>query len=229
MTTSKQKPITYHLTPKTYSGFTLIELMISISILTLISTATVFSLRSTRQTEELATAARLLASDVRNIQARALAANNVKICDIAGGKRVCEAENPSAAACVGACAPEPAARYGITFDKDSGSYALFIDLNQSDWRLSSENEIVLRRNLNPLGGDKVTITELMTDTGYLTEASMAVSRQNGIMRIEACGESGLPACSPVEPKILNITLQHQQSGKTAVVEINAQSGRVSVE
>ncbi|MBU0540462.1 type II secretion system GspH family protein [Patescibacteria group bacterium] len=229
MTDSNSKTTHYPLPTTHFDGFTLIELMISISILTLISTATVFSLRSTRQSEELATAARLLASDVRNIQARALAANNVKICDIAGGKRVCEAENPSTTDCVGVCAPEPASRYGITFDKDSGSYALFVDLNQSDWRLSSEDEIVLRRNLNPLGGDKVTITELMIDTGSLTEASMAVSRQNGIMRIEACGESGLPACSPVEPKILNITLQHQQSGKTAVVEINSQSGRVSVE
>lgn len=72
MITSKQKPITYNLSPNTYLGFTLIELIISISILTLISTAAVFSLRSTRQTEELATAARLLASDVRNVQARVL-------------------------------------------------------------------------------------------------------------------------------------------------------------
>lgn len=213
-----------------FHGFTLIELMVSISILALISTVTVFNLRNTRQTEELATAARLLTSDIRNIQARALAANNVKICDtLAGSRRVCETENPSIVSCSGPCTPEPAARYGISFNKDSGYFDLFIDINQSDWRISSDDEILARRNLNPLGGGKVLVSVLRTDTGLLSKASMAVSRQNGIMRIDACGESGLPICQPTEPKILFVTLQHQQSGKTAIVEINAQSGRVSVE
>ncbi|MFA5935691.1 MAG: type II secretion system protein [Patescibacteria group bacterium] len=212
------------------NGFTLVELMISIVILSLISTATVFSLRTTRENDELNTAARLLAGDIRNVQARALAARNVRMCTIGGGsQRVCEDENTSVIACTGSCTPLPPPRFGMRLEDGREGYLLFADVNVEDWRWTNTEETLLARSLNPLGGGKVQIDELLTDVGTLAVADVGVGRQNGTMRIEACGETGLPSCSPSEPRTLLITLRHGTSGKTITVDMNAVTGRVSIQ
>lgn len=209
-------------------GFTLIELMVSVSILALISGSTIYSLRGARDRDELKTATRILSGDLRNIQARALASRNVLTCEIQPGiKRVCENENKSSSACIGPCEQAPPPRYGIYFLRDSSSYSLFADVHTEDWRLTNEEEVLLIRNLNPMGGDKVSITNLRTELGALDSASIGAGRQNGVTRVEACGELGLPACSGKEPRILLIVLAHSGSGETAVIEINSQTGRVS--
>jgi prepilin-type N-terminal cleavage/methylation domain-containing protein len=222
--TANYQPPTAH-----FDGFTLVELMISVAILTLISTATVYSLRATRQKEELRTAARILSGDIRNVQAMALAARNVLTCDIAGGvKRVCEISNPSQAACVSECEQAPPSRYGIEYDKDGVGYTLFADIGGADWRLTSDLEIISQHQLNPLGNARVAISNIQTELGDADKATIAVGRQNGTMRIDACDDVGLPDCVPTEPQDLKITLKHQQTDETAVIEVNAITGRVSV-
>jgi prepilin-type N-terminal cleavage/methylation domain-containing protein len=209
-------------------GFTLVELMVSIAILMLLSTTTVFSLRVTRENDELSTAARLLSSDLRNVQARSLAARNVKTCTISGGtKRVCEDENTSAQACVDTCAAVPPPRFGVTLTTGSGKYVMFADVSTEDWRLSNAEEILLGRNLNPLD-DKVLIQTITTEFGSLSTANVGVSRQSGTMRIEACGDAGLPVCAPTEPRTLTVTLRHVASGKETTVSLNSVTGRVSI-
>ncbi|MBI4139158.1 type II secretion system protein [Candidatus Uhrbacteria bacterium] len=211
------------------SGFTLVELLISISILTLISAATVFSLRGTRQNEELHTAARLLAGDVRNVQARALAARNVLTCDTVGGTRVCEQENPSAEACISPCVQEPPPKFGLSIAAGASAYELFADVDVSEWRRTSDREILLQRILNPFGSDTIRVDAISTELGATASGEIAVERQNGQMRINACGEPGQPACAPSEPQSMTIRLRHQDTGKTADVEVNAITGRVSVQ
>jgi prepilin-type N-terminal cleavage/methylation domain-containing protein len=211
------------------SGFTLIELMVSIAILTLISTATVFSLRSTRENEELLTAARLLAGDVRSIQARALAARNVRQCSVSGGAlRVCENDNTSDIPCIGACEPAPPPRFGISLAVGATAYDVYADVNVADGRYTNDEELLLHRDLNPLGGEKVMIRRLLTEQGDEAASSMIVSRQNGEMRIDACNDPGFPACAPSEPRTLSILLRHQRSGKELTVDVNAVTGRVSL-
>jgi len=211
------------------SGFTLAELMISVLILTLISTATVFSLRSAKSTEELQTAGRLLASDIRNAQARALAARNVLICPIVGGvSRVCEIENPSTVSCTSDCVPLPPPRFGVHLIVGRDSYDVFADVQNEDWRERSIEEILVTRGLNPLGGTNVLIDRLTTELGSQPSADLAIGRQSGEMRIEACGDPGLPVCSPTEPKTLGIILKHMISGKELRVDVNAVTGRVSL-
>ena len=210
-------------------GFTLVELMVSIAILLLISTATVFSLGDTRSNDELATAARLVAGDIRNVQARALAATNIRTCTTGSGlAKVCEVENTSAIACADACTPLPPPRVGIRFDRGASNYIIFADVNVEDWRLTNDQETVLVRDLNPLGNGGVTIRSIATNVTTSAYANLAVGRQSGTMRIEACGGSGLPACAPIEPQTLTITLHHGKTGKDVTVDVNALTGRVSL-
>lgn len=210
------------------SGFTLVELMISIVILTLISTATVFALRTTRANDELLTAARLLSGDIRNIQARALAARNVLQCSTADGlPRICELENTSVLPCVDACAPLPPARFGLALSTNDYGYELFADVRTADGRFSNDEELLLRRDLNPLAGKKVGIAELITENGNEDDAVIVVGRQNGTMRIDPCNDLGFPACTPTEPRTLGIVLRHTESGKELTIDVNAVTGRVS--
>jgi prepilin-type N-terminal cleavage/methylation domain-containing protein len=212
------------------TGFTLVELLVSISILTLISTATVFTLRSTRETDELNTSAQILAGDLRNIQARALAAHNVKTCDTIDGKQICEPENPLSDLCAKLCEPLPPMTFGIHFKISESAYDLFAEIDPliQDWRLTNKREILLERNLNPLGGDQIVVSNLQLDGKDVLTADLAVHRQNGVMRIEACGEVGLPACGSSESSELTITLRHQHSGTLRFIEVNALSGRIFI-
>jgi prepilin-type N-terminal cleavage/methylation domain-containing protein len=211
-----------------HNGFTLPELMISVLILMLISTTAVFSLRSAQYTEELQTAARVLSSDIRNAQARALAARNVLTCRITGNlQRVCEIENPSTVPCIEDCVPIPPSRFGVHLTAGRDRYDVFADVQNDDWRQRSIEEILLMRGLNPLGGTRVVIDRLTTELGALPAADIAIGRQSGEMRIEACGEP-LPSCAPTEPKTLGIILRHSVSGKELRVDVNAVTGRVSL-
>lgn len=211
-------------------GFTLVELMISVGILTLIATSTVFVMRRTREREELQTAGRLLVSDLRDVQARALQARNALTCDTVGlEKKICEPENKSPILCTGPCTVLPPPRYGVALAVFQDAYDLFADVNGEDWRLTSDAEQVARRGLNPLGGNRVTISRIETELGIIGTSNLAAGRQSGAMRIEACGDPGLPACAPTEPKWLKITLRHAVSNDTIAVEVNALTGRVSIQ
>jgi len=210
----------------------MVELMISITILVLIATATLFSLSSTRNTEELNTAARLLESDIRNIQARALAARDVLQCVAPDGlQSVCGSDAYATASCSGPCSASPPARFGIDIMRGAGFYDLFADVRGDDWRETNDREVMIRRQLNPLGGGNVVIIGIALPgvTPAPTTADIAVTRQSGVMRINACGDTGLPLCSPIEPKTLTITLRHNKSMQYKMVEVNAVTGRVSIQ
>jgi prepilin-type N-terminal cleavage/methylation domain-containing protein len=211
-------------------GFTLMELMVSITVLMLISTATVFGLRNTRAKEELQTAARLLAGDIQSVEIRALAGANVKACTVlAGIIKVCEAENPSAEACVTDCEPTSPPRFGVIFSANDSRYSIFADTELADWRLTSSREVVASRTLNTLGSDRVALEEIETELGAIATVDIGVERQSGRVRINACGEVGLPDCAPTEPQTASILLRHLGSNQTATVKVNAVSGRVTIE
>ncbi len=214
----------------TKKGFTLMELMVSITILAVISTATVFGLRDSRANEELQTAARLLAGDIRSVETRALAGANVKVCTVvAGAKKVCEAENTSPEACVSDCAPTSPPKFGVRFSAQDSRYVIFSDVEQEDWRYTSTREASVNRSLNTLGNARVIIEEINTELGPSASVDIAAERQSGRLRINACGEVGLPDCVPTEPQTASILLRHLGTNKTATVKVSAISGRVTIE
>ncbi|MFH1077915.1 MAG: type II secretion system protein [Patescibacteria group bacterium] len=218
-------------------GFTMVELMVSIVILVLISTTTVFSLTSTRNKDELNTAARMLASDIRNIQARALAARNVYQCTGADGKlQLCGADASVTPTCVDACTPLPPPRFCLHTPPASQFYQLYADIRGNDWRLTDTNERLINRSLAlPGGGSGGNVNMLISNVSWPgspatpNTADICVSRQSGTMRINACGDAGLPACTPTEPQVLTVTLRHNKSGESKTIEVNAVTGRVSIQ
>lgn len=210
-------------------GFTFIELIVSVTILMLISTATVFSLRTTKENEELRTAARLLAGDIRSIQARALAARTVLQCPIAGGRtRICENDNPSELPCTGACSASSPPRFGIALDAGFGAYSTYADVDPLDGVYTNLEERLAYRELQPLAASTVLVQELRTENGPEDASFIVASRQSGAMRIDPCGDPGFFACLVTEPRTLSIVLRHARSGKELTVDVNAITGRVSV-
>lgn len=213
--------------PSKVSGFTVAELLISVAILTLISVTTVVSLRKNREQDELITAARVLSTDIRNLQGEALAGHNIFSCSApGGGKQIC---NPQAASsCVSDCTAGPPAHVGMSLMTQQDSYAMFADISSENWRYDGANELLSTHSVNPLGNGRVLISALNTDVGSMTSLSFSVERQSGKMRIQACGDVGLPACTPTEPQTLHIVLRHVVTGAEKVIELDARSGRVSV-
>lgn len=204
------------------------ELLVSVAILTLISTATVMTLNAARPGEELRAASRALTSDIENLSSRALAGANISTCTTLSGSKVCSATNPSLEACTGACINAPPARVGLSIgDVPTASVILFADLD-GNGRLSSGNEILSFSQLNPLGGTRVTVNAIASEGSALSGLTLTMDRQNGRMRINACGDAGFPPCGGPEPESATITLtQSQNADLVSTISIDAKTGRAS--
>lgn len=205
------------------SGFTIIEMLIGISIVVLLATITVFELRSTKRTDELNTAARQLVADIRGAQSRALAAKNIDTCDTGGAdKAVCAI---SEAACSGnPCEADIPAAYGVHIESGTSTYILFADINPQagiDYQYTDVKELYQTRSLLALGGEDVVIDQITSSSTSVTFADLAFMRQNGTVRFKADN-------TPPEPPLLLIRLRHIVSNQTAEIQINRITGRVSI-
>jgi len=204
-------------------GFTLVELLISLSIIVLLATITVYELRSAARGDELRTATRQLAADIRAMQARALSAANVKTCTSGAAKAVCEF---STLACGGnPCDFDIPAAYGVHIVNSTSTYYMFAEINPVagvDLRFTDNKETYESRSLVPLGSTSVIIDQITSATSTLVAfADVSFMRQNGAVRI-------YDPTTPPEPAILRIRLLHTISGKTMEIEINRITGRISI-
>jgi type II secretory pathway pseudopilin PulG len=204
-------------------GFSFGEALISITIVGIISVASFYSLRSARMTDELRTASRVLAADLRSAQSRALQGENLNWCQDAGAKYIVCQDSTALCANPAQCAAVPSGGFGVHFTKNATAYQLFstFDSSAADWRKVDAGQVFLTRDLIKSGAMNTTIVGL---TGAITfdEVSVAFQRQNGNMRINACG-----ACS--EQSSLNIQIRHNISLKTITVSVNRLTGRISIE
>lgn len=206
-------------------GFTILELLISLSIIVLLATITVFELRSSRRTEELRTAARRVSADLRGMQSRALSAKNLKTCtsptaDLA----VCEF---STAVCgANPCAESIPSAYGVVFTASSYQYTMFADINPSsgvDYRYSDAGEIYLQQSILPLETDYVIVDQITADGAPVASVDISFMRQSGTVRMF---HPGVPPAA--EPSLIRIRLLHTLTGSTAEIEINRITGRISI-
>ncbi len=206
------------------AGFTLVELMVSVFILTLLTTTVMFDLRASKRKDELNTAARVVAADLRSLQARALTGQNIQTCTPPSAKSVvCEL---SAAACGGAaCLALPPFGVGVHFQTAATAYILFADVEatKNDWQQTDASEIFLTRDLASVGAPNVTLDALTlpAPSGVVTQVDVAFQRQNGSMVIGGCVTTG---CS----SRLEIRLKHTVSGDVKLVELNGLTGRISI-
>ena len=206
-------------------GFSLMEMLISISIVALLALTSVFLLKSSQENDELNTAARQLAGDIRSMQSRALASQNVKTCTNASSEtQLCE---DSIAGCAGACTAANSYGFGIHIYSASSTYVAYADITPAapDYKYTKNTEKLFSRTLAILGSATVYVKSI-TSTDSLgvqttqTGADIDFTRQTGKMRLVGLGGS--------EPVLLIILLEHKTSKRQVTVEINRVTGRVSI-
>lgn len=210
------------------SGFGLVEAMISVSIVGLLALFVVVDLRSTQKHEQLINAARIVAADLRSLQARALTAQNLKTCaDMASKNVVCERSTASCADPT-MCTLLPPFAVGGHFIGGATAYTFFADVDPDVARkdfveTADAGESFFTRALNTSGGQNVVIADLRILSGTTAHAHVAFERQNGGMHITPCAAS----CPGVT--MLTIRLRQTQTGETKDVTLNAVTGRISIE
>lgn len=199
--------------------------MISLSIIVLLATIMVFELRDSRRTEELRTAARQVAADLRGMQSRALAAKNLKTCTTpTAGLAVCEY---STVVCgTNPCAESIPSAYGIRFTLNDYNYIMFADINPSagvDYRYTNAGEIYETRSLVPLNTDYVIVDQITAQGTPVASADISFMRQSGATRIF---HPGVPP--DAEPGLIRIRILHTITNKTVEIEVNRVTGRISI-
>jgi type II secretory pathway pseudopilin PulG len=204
-----------------FTGFTIIELLIGLSIVVLLATITVFELGSARRGDELRTASRQLTADLRALQSRALSAKNIKTCDTGTDLAVCEY---SESACgVNPCADDIPAAYGIHLVSGTSTYLLFADINPTaaiDYHYTGTGETYQTRTLLPLGGTDVVVDQIMSSSTVVAFADISFMRQNGTVRV-------YDPTTPPESAIVRVRIRHIRSNETLEIEINRITGRIS--
>ena len=207
-------------------GFSVAELLISLAIIVLLATFAIFQLGSSQQTDELQTAARQLAADLRSMQSRALAGQNLKACTDGSDLRVCEY---SEASCTpGTCTEEIPYSFGINITQNSTNYSTFADLNPvpgGDNALTNSKEVILTRDLLQVSNNVIISTIQSASSSGLNppqvKADISFTRQNGVAHI-------IDSTVPPEPSLILITLKHIETNATIQVEVNRVTGRISI-
>lgn len=225
------------------AGFTLMELLVSISILLIISVVVAGDINKTRWQEELTASARTLAGALRDLQSRALTASGVRTCNASGLIFVCEWAGT--AACTGACsALVPPYASGMTlYDDDATTGVRRFAEVEPTYNNRAEEQGSGREYMGVLpfvkGGisSNVVISQLtVAPPGSLIgQVIVTFERQNGLMRINPCdwptgGSPPTGFCTPFgEPTSATIVLRHAKSGLTKTIRLNGPAGRISID
>ena len=210
------------------SGFTLVELMVSVAILLLITASVISDIQRGRQQEELASSLRLVQGALRDAQADALAAVSVKTCTVSSNNVVCEHDDSLCGAAVCNQDTSPSA-FGLVFQTGTSTFSFFADVFASDLDedASGRERLELLRLARPKSdADTVTIDSLTADSSSVTEATVTFDRQSGNMRINPCLSA---PCTPDEANILEIVLTHSLTEISKTVYLNAITGRISIQ
>lgn len=214
------------------SGFTLAEMLVSVAVIAILAVIMVVNLNSGKRTEQLSDAARQLVADIRGMQSRALSAGEVKACLNASAVLiVCEnstADCADPAQCLG-MVPD---HYGLMVTTTATSYSMFVEYSLAglvNQNMDSPDEQLSRRRLLPIGSQDVEISKIELwsgTTGWVspdpTIGSVVFSRQSGQAKIFDAAATGAVM------GILKITLRHKISNDTLTIEVNRETGRVSI-
>jgi type II secretory pathway pseudopilin PulG len=206
----------------------MVEALVSISILGLIAVMSIVNFNSSQRTEELNTAARVLAADLRSAQSRALSGGNVRMCPAIGAAVVpvaaCES-GTSACADPGECASKAPEGVGVRIARGQAGYDTYVVVGAEagEWGMRAPETVFFRRELERSGAPRVTVSSVFGDAVDLASADVAFGRQNGAMHVNECA-----ACAP-PPNVVTVTVRHALTGKTKAVVLNRLTGRVSIQ
>lgn len=196
-------------------GFTLPELLVSISIFVIITTAVVANFRASEESGQLRLGAQTVASTLHSLQNMAQTGRLTALCD-----------NPAATVCTGnpercvadACSPRlPAGGYGIQIAQDGGVMTLFADGNENHLFDTGETlaDMVLNLPRN------VIIDNADDATGPYESGSLTITFEppeptvwinDGIVQEDA-----------------HIVLHHVKTNGTRTIILRRISGRIEIE
>lgn len=228
------------MTPRARAGFTIIELLVSISILAIISIFVASDINRSKYQEELFGSARLLAGTLEDLRAKALAATGVQTCaGPASAIYVCEVDTAS---CTGACGTLiPPSALGAVITAGATGTEQFAEPDPvtnppTNYNHAEDGNGHERMGFVPFltsraGTNDVTVNgPIVTNTGNLFSITVTFDRQSGAMRINACGTpAGAPPCSSSEPTTAVIPIKHAKSGQIRSVTLNTITGKISIE
>ena len=193
-------------------GFTLIEVLISITIFAIIMVMVISNLRSGQFSSQLNLAAQNLVSELRQKQTMTLSGQFTKICDDGSGN--CE-DNPGL--CPEHCVEHfPLGGYGLVFVPDAEKLIFFANNNEE--APYEETEKVREVPISPTG--QVKIKEINTQTESVSHLEI----------IFAPPQAEISFSGDIVPgrDIVTITLEHLGSAEQKSITINKISGRIDV-
>lgn len=192
-------------------GFTLVELLISISIIGVMTGMMLANFRSGQQSTELRLASDILVDQIRSVQTSSLSGRLVSVCS--GGAndlKVCEPKTPAVNCPGGTCQKRVPTGYGIRFTTASAnSYTIFYD---ADGDLQFDT-----------GEDLASVPYISSNVVRLTAANAAIPLD--LVYTPPYGKLYVNGSVPATP-IVTLTLGHQFVNKTRHVNIYALSGKV---
>lgn len=197
-------------------GFTLVELLVSIAIIALITTAATANFRAGRRGDELLTAGRLVAATLRRAQTDALAGRTTMFCrGGANDLRLCPSGLP--ASCPGGtCVRELPLGYGVRFTTlaaGAGKSVSFADLDGD--RMLDPGEEIRTNAISPIPG--VVVSVVAPSAAGVLDVVFAPPKPTTYFNGAAA--AGIAA----------ITVLHGQTGATRVVRVNGITGQVNAD
>lgn len=203
------------------AGFTLVEMLISLSIFAVITAFATANFNAGRQGDELRFASQLVASSIRRAQTAATAGQTALFCK--GGSRPllsCISGEDSECGVGGSCVREVPLGYGVHLSTDVGSErkVLFFADADGDRRWDAGEEI---RSDNVSPGAFVSTTETCIGsncTSSVLDIVFVPPKPTTYFNDGA-----------VAGAVATITLSHRQTGTAKTVTVNRISGQVSVD
>ncbi len=196
-------------------GFTLPEILVSMSIFVVITTAVVANFRASEQSSQLRLGAQAVASTLRSLQTMAQTGRLTELCDDATGA-VCTG-NVAACVTTTVCRPAlPRGGYGIQITKNENAVTLFADGNQNHLLDSGEilSDMFLNLPRNVIIDGATTPYDLTTSV-----FTIAFKPPDPTVWINA-------ATRESEARIV---LRHEKTGNTKTIVLRRISGRIEIE
>jgi prepilin-type N-terminal cleavage/methylation domain-containing protein len=192
-------------------GFTLVELLISISIVGVITGMMMANFRGGQHNTEVRLASDILVDQIRSVQTSSLSGRLVAVCS--GGSNnlsVCEPKSPAVTCTGGVCQKRVPTGYGIRFTgTPDKSYILFYDTD-GDWRYD--------------GGEELTTTAYVATNNVRMSAS-SLGTPLDIVYAPPYGQVYVNGVTGAVPTV-TLTLTHQFGSATRHVNIHTLSGKI---
>lgn len=218
-------------------GFTLVELLISMSILAVMTSFTVTNYRVGKQSDELRQGSQILASQLRRAQTMALAGEGIFLCAGNGGSCTSDASCGSGQKCLqGTCVSTSTRTCTTNADCTGGTTCVRSYPTGYGVRVSSAAGSNLQSILfADIDGDRaydateVLRTERLSPGPFVTMSAVSPASANALDIVFAPPKPTVYFNGSIATAIATLTVRHSTTGSTRTVRINRITGQISAD